>query len=135
MIPEAAEFTVGDDGWYSFSCDHYIDGAVMMDGELRVRNEVAEDYTQLEIENHLIWYTHYKDVPVITPGEAYQVLKDGSFAYAEALMHYAKDSVNVLSCTLDYEIDTKGFYQPVYIFEIMYPDTGNIDTIIIPAMK
>lgn len=135
VIPDAAEFAVEEDGWYSFTCDQYIDGAVMIDGTLRVRNEVTDDYSHLELENHLVWYTHYKDVPVITPEEAYQTLKDGNFAYAEALKHYAKDSVTVLSCTLDYEIDTKGFYQPVYIFEILIPETGNTDLAMIPAMK
>ena len=135
VIPGAAEFAVEEDGWYSFTCDQHIDGAVMVNGTLRVHYEESEDHTRLELDNHLVWYTHYKDVPVISPEEAYQELKAGSFAYAEVLKHYTKDSVTVLSCTLDYEIDTKGFYQPVYIFEIMYPDTGNIDMIIIPAMK
>ena len=135
VIPKAAEFTVGDDGWYSFTCDQDIDGAVMVAGTLRGHYEESEDHTRLELDNHLVWYTHYKDVPVISPEEAYQELKDGSFAYAEVLKHYTKDSVTVLSCTLDYEIDTKGFYQPVYIFEILIPETGNTDLAMIPAMK
>lgn len=135
VIPEAAEFTIGEDGWYSFTCDQYIDGAVMMDGTLRVHNEVTEHDTLLSVENHLVWYTHYKDVPVISPEEAYQKLKDGSFAYADALKHYASDSVTVVSCTLDYQIDTKGFYQPVYLFEILIPETGNTCLAMIPAMK
>lgn len=134
-VPEAAEFVIEDDGGYTFTCDKYIDGAVMMDGTLRVRNEVTEHDTLLSIENRLVRYAYYKDIAIISPQEAYAELKDGNFAYAEALKRYAKDSVTVLSCTLDYEIDTKGFYQPVYIFEIMYPDTGNIDMITIPAMK
>ena len=135
VIPEAAEFTVGEDSWYSFTCDQYIDGAVMIDGALRIHNEVTNDYTQLAIENHLVWYTHYKDVAVISPEEAHQELKDGNFAYADSMKHYAGDSVTVISCTLDYEIDTKGFYQPVYIFEILIPETGNTCEAMIPAMK
>ena len=135
VIPEAAEFAVEEDGWYSFTCEQYIDGAVMMDGEVRVRHEVADDYTQLVIENHLVWYTHYKDIPVITPEEACQELKNGNFAYADSVEHYAGDSVTVVSCTLDYAIDTKGFYQPVYLFEIQIPETGNTTLAMIPAMK
>ena len=106
-----------------------------MDGTLRVRNEVTEHDTLLSIENRLVRYTYYKDIAIISPQEAYEELKDGNFAYAEALKHYAKDSVTVVSCTLDYEIDTKGFYQPVYIFEILIPETGNTDLAMIPAMK
>lgn len=135
VIPEAAEFTVEEDGWYSFTCDQYIDGAVMIDGTLRVRNGVTDDYAQLAIDNHLVWYTHYKDDTVISPEEAYQELRNGNFAYAESLKHYASDSVTVISCTLNYEIDTKGFYQPVYIFEILIPETGNTCLAMIPAMK
>ena len=135
VVPEAAEFVIEDDGGYTFTCDKYIDGAVMMDGTLRVRNEVTEHDTLLSIENRLVRYTYYKDIAIISPQEAYEELKDGNFAYAEALKHYAKDSVTVVSCTLDYEIDTKGFYQPVYIFEILIPETGNTDLAMIPAMK
>ena len=135
VIPDAAEFVVEEDGWYSFICNQYIDGAVMMDGELRVRNEVTDDYTHLEIKNHLVWYNHYKDVEVISPKEACQELKNGKFSYADALKHYANDSVTVVSCTLDYQIDTKGFYQPVYIFEILITETGNTELAMIPAMK
>jgi hypothetical protein len=51
------------------------------------------------------------------------------------LKRHAFDTVSVLSWTLDYEIDTKGFYQPVYIFEIQIPETGNICLATIPAMK
>ena len=134
-IPEAAEFSAGEDGSYSFTCDQYIDGDVMVDGTLRVCNEVTDNYTLLDIENHLVWYTHYKDVAVISPEEAYQELKNGNFAYADALKHYANESVTVTSCMLDYEIDTKGFYQPVYIFEILIPETGNTTLAMIPAMK
>lgn len=135
IIPETAEFAAKEDGWYSFTCDQYIDGAVMMDGTLRVHYEETDDYTQLALENHLVWYTHYKDAPVISLDEAYQQLISGNFAYADSLKHYASDSVTVTSCTLDYEIDTKGFYQPVYVFEILIPETGNTCEAMIPAMK
>ena len=132
-IPEAAQFTSEGDGWYSFTCERHIDGAVMLDGTLRVRYGI--DDTIRRIENNLIWYTHYKDVKVISQEDAYEKLRSGAFRYAEALNNHSSDSVTVISCTLDYEIDTKGFYQPVYIFEILIPETGNTCLAIIPAMK
>lgn len=135
VIPDEAEFTVEEDGIYSFTCNQYIDGAIMMDGELRVRNEVTEDYTQLEIKNHLVWYNYYKDVQIISSKEAYKELQNGYFFHADAMKHYANESVTVVSCCLDYQIDTKGFYQPVYMFEILIPETGNTDLAMIPAMK
>lgn len=133
VIPEAAEFTYEGDGWYSFTCDRHMDGAVMMDGTLRVRYGV--DDTIRRIENDLVWYTYHKDVAVIPPEEAYQQLKSGAFTYADALKSHSSDSVSVISCTMDYEIDTKGFYQPVYLFEILIPESGNTCLAMIPAMK
>ena len=132
-IPEAAQFAYEGDGWYNFTCERHIDGAVMLDGTLRVRYGI--DDTIRRIENHLVWYTHYKDTEVISKKDAYEELRSGAFRYAEALKHHASDSVTVISCTLDYEIDTKGFYQPVYIFEILIPETGNTCVAMIPAMK
>ena len=132
-VPENAVFTYEGDGWYSFICDCYEDGNVMLDGTLRVRYGV--DDTARRIDNKLVRYEYYKDVAVISPEEAYEKVKNGAFYYAEALKRHAYDAVSVLSWTLDYEIDTKGFYQPVYIFEIQIPETGNTCLAMIPAMK
>ena len=134
-VPEAAVFAIEDDGWYSFTCDQVVDGAVMLDGVLRVRHEVTEDFSHLEIENYLIRYSHYQDVPILSPMKAYQELLRGNFEYAEALKYDAGDAVSVISCELDYEIDTKGFYQPVYRFEISLPGTDYICPAMIPAIK
>ena len=133
VVPEAAEFAAEGDGWYSFTCDRHIDGAQMLDGTLRVRYGV--DDTVRRIDNKLVWYEHYEDAPVISPAQAYQKVKSGAFTYAEALKRHATGSVSVVSCTLDYAIDTKGFYQPVYVFEIRIPETGNSCFAMIPAMK
>ena len=133
IVPEIAEFTSEGDGWYSFACDRYVDGDMMLDGMLRVRYGV--DDTVRRIENKLVRYEHHKDVAVISPEVAYKKVKSGAFYYAEALKRHAFDTVSVLSWTLDYKIDTKGFYQPVYIFEIQIPETGNICLATIPAIK
>ena len=132
-VPENAVFTYEGDGWYSFVCDRQVDGKVMLDGTLRVRYGV--DDTVRRIENKLVRYEHYEDVAVISPEEAYEKVKSGAFYYAESLKRHACDTVSVLSWTLDYEIDTKGFYQPVYIFEIQIPETGNTCFAMIPAIK
>lgn len=134
-IPEAAEFAIEEGGWYSFTCDQYIDGSVMLDGTLRVRNEVTGHNTLLSIENHLVRYTHYKNTPVISPAEAFEQLKAGSFAQAESLKGYDGGSVTVVSCELDHAIDTKGFYQPVYRFGLTFGPGGDIWDVYIPAMK
>ena len=133
MVPEAAEFRAEQNGCYSFTCDEVTDGDQLLDGTLRV--QLGTDGSVQWIENRLVCYTHHKNVPVISPEKAYEQLKNGEFGYAEALKHDASNSVNVISCVLDYEIDTKGFYQSVYRFEVLIPETGNICSAMIPAMK
>lgn len=132
-IPAAAVFSLEENGWYRFACDHEIDGEFMRNGELRIQYDPEDQ--DLRIENHLVEYTHYADEKIVSPTEAFQKLQQGEFEYAEGLKRGASDSVELISCTLDYEIDTKGFYQPVYRFEIRIPETGNVCPAMIPAMK
>ena len=132
FIPEYAEFTVDGMGWHSFIVDQHIDGAVMIDGMLRCR--YAEDGTIRELENHLLSYTYYDNVNVISSEDAFQKLCDGKFGDGGFFESKKPAEVNVLSCKLGYEIDTKGFYQPVYSFEVLIPDTGTL-VVMIPAMK
>lgn len=133
FIPAYAEFTADGDGWHIFSVDQHIDGAVMIDGKLRCR--YAEDGTIRELENHLLSYTYHDVVAVISPEKAYKQLCDGKF-YDRGFFEYTNPSnVSVISCTLEYEIDTKGFYQPVYYFEVVSQDGTYADRIMIPAMQ
>lgn len=132
IIPDVAEFESEGEGWYSFTCDQHIDGSMMLDGTLRVRYGV--DDTIRRIENKLIWYTYYKDAPIISTEDAFKQLKGGFVGSAEMLKSDTFDSVTVISCKLAYETDTKGFYQPVYIFEVLIPETGTLE-LMIPAMK
>ena len=133
MIPETSEFVAEGDGWHSFTADKYIDGAMLIDGTLRIR--MAEDGTIREINNQLLSYTYYDKVEVITPEEAYQLLCEGKFNDGGFLEYIAPGEVSVLSCTLGYEIDTKGFYQPVYYFEVESKIGTYAYRIMIPAMK
>ncbi len=131
-VPESAVFAAEEDGWYSFTCDRHIDGNLMMDGTLRCR--CGGDGTVRRMKNHLIQYTYYKEVDILSPQEAYDRMKAGTF-YDNGFFEYrAPTDVSVLSCTLGYEIDTKGFYQPVYYFEVESADGRYADRIMIPAM-
>ena len=132
-IPEAASFQPEENGWYSFQCDKYADGSVMLDGILKV--QLAADGTVCQIKNGLVSYTYYKSAPVISPEDAHEKLKRGEFLHADALKRDSSEAVTVRSCALDYQIDTKGFYQPVYLFEVLIPETGNLCIGMIPALR
>lgn len=133
FIPVYAEFMAEGNGWHTFTVDQHIDGAVMVDGVLRCR--YAEDGTIREVENNLLSYTYHDVVDVISPEEAFERLCAGKFYDMGYFERKSPEEVNIYSCTLGYAIDTKGFYQPVYYFEVASSDGGYADRLMIPAMK
>ena len=132
LIPDCAEFTQEGEGWHSFRVDQYIDGAVMLDGTLRIR--YAADGTVRNIDNNLLAYTYYDMEKIITAEEAYERLCDGKFNDGGRFGYVSPEAVTVTSCTLRYMVDTKGFYQPVYSFEVVSEDGAYQYWIQIPAM-
>lgn len=82
-----------------------------------------------EISDSLITGTPYKAYSAISEQEAYERIVNGEFAYwgNEYL------EIQVISCSLTYAIDSKGYYQPNYRFECMV--NGKESEIIIPAIK
>lgn len=131
-IPESASFKPEKNGWYSFTCDGVTDGTVLMDGVLRC--QLNADGTVSRLQNHLVWYRYYKETTILSPAEAYDRLCCGEF-YDGGLFEYkAPSEVRVFFCQLDYEIDTKGFYQPVYRLDVASTDENYQDNIMIPAI-
>ena len=133
QIPESAEFHGEGDGWHSFTVHRQVHDGLLFDGTLRVR--YARDGTVREIGNGLLSYTYYRDVDVIAPEEALKRLQAGKFNDEGYFEHKDPVQVSVLSCILDYRVDTKGFYQPVYVFDVKSLSEGYDCRIVIPAMK
>lgn len=133
FIPEYATFAVEGDGWHTFTVDQHIDGAVMVDGVLRCR--YAADGTVRKVENSLLSYTYHDTVDILSPQDALARMRDGKFGDGGYFESKKPADVRVLSCQLGYEIDTKGFYQPVYYFQVASQDGAYAYRIMIPAMK
>ena len=133
QIPEGAEFTVEGEGWHSFEAEKIVKGTVLYDGKLRVR--VAEDGSVQEIENSLLSYSYYSDEEVLSPEEAYGRLCAGKFRDGDFFEMKNPSKLSVVSCALEYRVDTKGFYQPVYVFELRSPDGDYQSRAVIPALK
>ena len=132
-IPDAADFCYEGDGWHSFTVHQYIDGSLMYDGTLRVR--YASDGNVYSVEDYLCDYAYYSDVAILSPEEAYSQLKAGRFYDGEQFEYVHPAAITVTQCVLDYQIDTKGFYQPVYVFNLESPDGNYGYNVMIPAMK
>ena len=132
-IPEYAEFAAEGEGWHTFTVSQHIDGAIMVDGVLRCR--YAEDGTIRKLENKLLSYTYHDTVDILSPKEAFEQMCAGKFGDGGYFENKKPAQVRVLSCKPGYAIDTKGFYQPVYYFDVASPDGSYAYRIMIPAMK
>ena len=132
-IPDAAEFRYEGEGYHCFTVHQYIYDSVMYDGILRVR--YASDGKVYSVEDYLCDYAYYDDIAVISPEEAYSQLKAGRFYDGEQFEHIQPTAITVTQCVLDYQVDTKGFYQPVYLFDLESPDGTYGYQVMIPAMK
>lgn len=131
VIPESASFSYLHSGIHQFSANGVIDGNTMVDGTLTCIYN-AEGMLSA-IDNRLIFFTRYGEETVISSQHAYQLLCDGHFASTE-FERCDPRPVTVTSCTLDYQVDTKGFLQPVYLFTISAGNSEYEETILIPAL-
>lgn len=132
-IPDAADFRYEGEGWHSFTVHQHIEGGFMYDGALRVK--YASDGKVYSVEDYLCDYAYYGDVAILSPEEAYSQLKAGRFYDGAQFEHVQPTAITVTQCVLDYQIDTKGFYQPVYIFDLESLDGTYGYNVMIPAMK
>lgn len=60
--------------------------------------------------------SHVRDVEILSPKEAFQKLKQGDFDPIGSFK--AGDTLFITKYNIDYYTDTKGFSQPIYVFEV-----------------
>ncbi len=120
-------FAYDEDGNYSFRVKNVV-GNTLINGDLSC--SYYSDDTIKSIENNMVVYEKVKDSNVISEMEAYEKIKKGKFSYG---MYADKiDTIEVNGISLDYRLDSKGYYQPVYIFNSLINDEPY--SIIIPAL-
>ena len=136
--PAEAEFFSGprneydpNEIWYGLRAEELVTADGLLDGGLRLR--MAEDGSYLDLVHGLVNYAYCAEEPIITPEKAYQQMCDGYFN-GGWFEYQDPEAVTVVSCILTYAIDTKGFYQPVYRFEVTAPDWDGGDSIMISAI-
>lgn len=111
-IPEKVVFKNNGDGNYSFSIQQYVEDNIMYDGAIRC--EYYENGKFGTINSNMLNCVYEQDYPVISEQEAYQMICEGKFRY-----NIDKESLDVKmgKIMVDYEVDSKGYYQPVYCFD------------------
>lgn len=78
------------------------------------------------IENKMVTLKPCNEEPIISLEEAVKQLCDGKSFYGRILEHSQFNNIEVLSCSLDWIVDTKGFYEPVYSFRLAFSDGTNM---------
>ena len=131
-IPAEAEFLGLTERGLIYRAETLLTENGLLDGECCV--EVNEDGTYLSVYNELVTYTYCAEETVLSPEEAYRRMQAGYFN-EWWFQNRQPEQVMVMACTLDYTLDTKGFYQPVYRFEMNTPGWENSVTVMIPAIK
>lgn len=125
-LPEECDFTADNEKRYVLTADMIpIDGKIL-NGTLTCT--IGEDQKIQEYNNDIISYNEYTSQSCITEREAYELLKEGKFRVESK---ETLQTITIENVTQDYRIDSKGFYQPVYEFEVMEME----EEIIIPAVK
>lgn len=129
FVPEEAVFKNKEEGLYNFTAERLVDESKMYDGYIEC--EYYEDGQFGEINYQMLTLDIYKSVEIISQSEAYAQIEEGKFSYWRPNDELLK--IEITGGETGYELDTKGFYQPVYLFDAMVNDYGT--QIVIPAMK
>jgi glycopeptide antibiotics resistance protein len=126
-IPEEAVFRELESGDYQFEISMLETDEGVLNGTF-----ACSYYGELGIgrgTNNLIACTPYKEYPVISEQEAYEKILQGEFKWSGS----GQMEIQVESCSVEYCLDSKGFYQPNYQFACVI--NGEEGVIVIPAIQ
>lgn len=126
-IPYGAVFSYDLDMGYVFTVDKVEVNGVIYDGQLTC--EYYDNGKFSHIRNNINQFDIYKEFAICSEQEAYEQILEGNFI----CMANPGDQIEIGQVSLVYFMDTKGFYQPVYNFEILV--NGQESCIQIPAIE
>ena len=129
MVPKEMEFSTTGDGIYYITVKNSLENQRLYDGVIRCtyyKNGVLGN-----INNSMITGEPYKEFELISQQEAYEKICNGEVRLWVSDVEKAQIALGNVS--LSYELDSKGFYQPVYLFEAAAGDM--IFGIEVPAVR
>lgn len=129
ILPEGTTLTTNNElHTYIFEANKIKIGDTLYDGKLECT--YYENGELDNIRNEIIVANPYKEFTLISQQEAFEKIYDKGFGF------YDKDiSLDVGKVQIGYEQDSKGYYQPVYVFDVKYNNEDIISQIMIPAVK
>ena len=130
-IPESAEFSYLHSGIHVFTIEDVADDSTIIRG--RISCVYNEDGSLSKFNNSLVYHSFHGNEIIISENEAFEKLCRGEFNDETGSLENASE-VTVTSCTLEYQVDTKGYYQPVFIFEVTTDVNDESLTVMIPSL-
>ena len=126
-IPNGATFSCNKDGGYSFEVEQIENNGVIYDGVLTC--DYYDNGKFSDIRNSIKKFEVYKEFEICSEQDAYSQILNGKFVTAMNI----GSKIKLGQVSLDYMLDTKGFFQPIYIFEVQ--GENEYQWIQIPAIK
>ena len=126
-VPADAAFTLSPYGETSYRAVFAV-GLLPVEGgflhgtltcDLRTQDDDQSVLSRLE--NRMTTLAPVREEPILSPAQALAALQSGK-SFDGAWFAQSAQQIEVRSCTLDYLSDSKGFYQPVYRFELSLSD-------------
>lgn len=123
-LPDEAQFTEEGEGNYTIVAEMAEYAGGYLDGMLSCTIDVNDAVKSFS--NRILQCEKYKEVDIISEQEAFEAIEAGKFISPNL---EELTELNITGVRLTYEIDSKGYHQPVYEFK------AGDESIRIPAMK
>jgi glycopeptide antibiotics resistance protein len=127
-LPQEAEIISQGNGRYQCKVDKHLVGDNLLDGAVNIT--YFNDGTIKKLYDDLIMYKKVKYVSLKTEKEVFEELADGKF---KRFNGENIKSIEIEDINIEYILDSKGYYQPVYSFTSIID--GDECKINIPAMS
>jgi len=126
-LPEGAIFSYSSETGYTFTLERIELNDVIYDGQLTC--DYYDNGKFSKIRNGIKQFEVYKEFKICSEQEAYEQIIDGNFVCRVN----PGEKIEIKQVSMGYMLDTKGFYQPVYNFDVSV--NGEELQIQIPAIK
>ena len=126
-IPATAQFERMDVGQYEWRVNQFETDGQLIDGTLKVA--YYQDKTIKSVVNNIVTYEKVREIKLKSEQQAYNELLDGKFKTYDKNIK----EMQIQQVKQAYELDSKGFYQPIYVFSGTI--NGEEATISIPGIE
>ncbi|RDU23664.1 VanZ family protein [Anaerosacchariphilus polymeriproducens] len=126
-LPEGIVFSNDEDGNYTFTAKELLIDGTMYDGTLSCK--YYENGKVGSIRWNILKCEPYKDFTVISEEDAYKKILEGKF---NNTFESNELNIRIGQAAIQYMPDSKGYYQPVYVFEADI--NGDSTELFVPAI-